>query len=207
MDIESPFAGPPEDTREGILRASFIVLERYGYSGLTMSRIAEEAGIEKASVYHYYSDKDSLLLALVDYVIEEMKYRTVQREDADPLQQLRCFIDQIVFGRQINGEPTGFSPPSEETLRVFIQIRAQATHDDAYREKITEITRLQQDHIRDVIQAGIDSGQFADVDAECVASVVSTLLIGVFSRRVTTNADVEPVREAIHAYLETVLAD
>ncbi len=90
---------------------------------------------------------------------------------------------------------------------MFIQIRARATHDDAYREKITEITRLQQDHIADVIQAGIDRGQFADVDAERVAAVVSTLLIGVFSRRVTTSADVEPVREAIHAYLETVLVN
>ena len=207
MDIDSPFEGPPEDTREEILRAAFLVLQEHGYSGLSMSRIADEVGLQKASVYHHYSDKDSLLLALVDYVIEEMKYRMVQQEDGDSLQQLQCFIDQVAFGRQMEGELAGFSPPSEETLRVFIQIRARATHDDAYRKKITEITRLQQDHIADVIQAGIDSGQFADVDAERVAAVVATLLIGIFSRRVTTNADVEPVREAIHAYLETVLVD
>gem|GEM_PF-5394021 len=182
-------------------------MQQHGYSELSMSRIAEGADIEKASVYHYYSNKDSLLLALVDYVIEEIKYRTVQPEDTDPIQQLQFFIDQIVFGRQTEPDDSDLSPPSEGTIAVFIQIRAQATYDDTYRKKITEIDRIQQQHIAEMLQAGIDSGQFADVDAEQIAAVLSTLLTGVFSRRVTTTADLEPVREAVHAYLEAILTD
>ncbi|TSD13485.1 hypothetical protein DP107_11685 [Haloglomus irregulare] len=51
-----------EGTRERILRAALSVLQERGYEGLSMAAIAEEAGIEKASIYHHYSNKDELLL-------------------------------------------------------------------------------------------------------------------------------------------------
>lgn len=208
MDIESPFEGPPEDTREEILRAAFLVLQQHGYSGLSMNRIADEVGLQKASVYHHYSDKDSLLLALVDYVIEEIKYRTVQPDGTEPLQQLQRFIDQVVFGQETATESPPLSPPSEATIQVFIQIRAQAAHTQAYQAKVTKIDQLHQNHIADIIQRGIDEGAFRDVNADHVAAVLTTLATGVLLRRVTTTVDLEPVRKATHAYLrETLLED
>ncbi|MDL0119310.1 TetR/AcrR family transcriptional regulator [Halobacterium salinarum] len=205
MNGDSPFAGPPEDTREEILRAAFLVLQRDGYGGLSMNRIAEEVGLQKASVYHHYAEKDTLLLALVDYVVEELRYRIVQSDDEDPLQQLRRFIDEVVFGHHAGSDATALSPPTDGTIRAFIQIRAQAVHDDDYREQITTIDRIQQEHIAEIIQRGVDAGEFRDVDPTQVASFISTLLTGVFTRRVTMTTDLTPVREATHAYLEAVL--
>jgi AcrR family transcriptional regulator len=205
MDIESPFEGPPEDTREELLRAAFLVLQQHGYSGLSMNRIANEAGLQKASVYYHYSDKDSLLLALVDYVIEELKYRTVQPDGTEPLQQLQRFIDQVVFGQETSTEPPTLSPPSEATIQVFIQIRAQAAHTQAYQEKVTQIDQIHQNHIADIIQRGIDEGAFHDVDADQIAAMLTTLATGVLLRRVTTTIDLEPVRKATHAYLREAL--
>ncbi|MCG1004954.1 MULTISPECIES: TetR/AcrR family transcriptional regulator [Halobacterium] len=204
MPTNSPFEGPPNDTREEILRAAFLVVQKHGYDGLSMNRIADEVGIQKSSVYHHYSDKDTLLLSLVDYVMAELEYRIMQPDDATPLQKLKLFIDQVIFGRSVSSKGA-VSPPAEPTLQVFLQIRAQATYAEPYQEKVTEIERLQQAHIVDIIQRGIASGDFRDIATEPIAALLVTLATGVLSRRVTTTVDLNPVHEAIHEYLRVIL--
>lgn len=51
-------------TVEAILEAAAQVLERRGYAGTTTDRIAERAGVSVGSLYQYFPNKDSILLAL-----------------------------------------------------------------------------------------------------------------------------------------------
>lgn len=61
---------PPTTSRgirrqEEIKAAAARVLERLGYSNLTLADVAEEAGINVSLLYHYFTDKDDLVFAVL----------------------------------------------------------------------------------------------------------------------------------------------
>ena len=39
---------------------------RHGYHATSMNQVAEAAGLSKATLYHYYRDKDALLVHIAD---------------------------------------------------------------------------------------------------------------------------------------------
>ncbi|HZX26979.1 MAG TPA: TetR/AcrR family transcriptional regulator [Telluria sp.] len=67
---------PSSTTEKGLGRAQEIlqcartVLAAEGYAGLSMRRVAAEAGISLSNVQHYYQDKDTLLEALLLYTMD-----------------------------------------------------------------------------------------------------------------------------------------
>lgn len=50
-------------TVDALLEATFQVLERVGFEGLTTTRVADRAGVSVGSLYQYFSDRDALLVA------------------------------------------------------------------------------------------------------------------------------------------------
>ncbi len=61
------------------------MLERDGFSGLTLRRIAAEAGETKSLIIYHFGDKDGLLAALVDSLWHD--------EDMDLVHRLACLPD------------------------------------------------------------------------------------------------------------------
>ncbi|MDR1748591.1 MAG: TetR/AcrR family transcriptional regulator [Spirochaetaceae bacterium] len=59
------------DTRERILHAAFSALTESHYTGLSLSRIAEIAGITKPAIYRHYADKDELIFAMYEHFYDE----------------------------------------------------------------------------------------------------------------------------------------
>lgn len=53
-----------------ILHAARLLLAADGYAGLSMRRVAAEAGISLSNVQHYYQSKDALLEALLLYTMD-----------------------------------------------------------------------------------------------------------------------------------------
>jgi AcrR family transcriptional regulator len=64
----SPRKQPRQDrsraTVEALLEATADILTRHGYSRLTTNRIAERAGVNIASLYQYFPDKEALVAEL-----------------------------------------------------------------------------------------------------------------------------------------------
>lgn len=60
--------GRPRDPAidDAILQATLTVLTDDGYAGLTMDRVAAEAGVSKATIYRRWSTRRDVLLAAVD---------------------------------------------------------------------------------------------------------------------------------------------
>ena len=53
-------------TRQGILDAAIGLLTREGVQGLTMDRVAMEAGVAKGTLYVYFTNKEEILDAALD---------------------------------------------------------------------------------------------------------------------------------------------
>ena len=55
-----------EDQREMILSRAAALFAKRGYASASMNQVAEACGLSKASLYHYYKDKYSLLVSIAE---------------------------------------------------------------------------------------------------------------------------------------------
>jgi AcrR family transcriptional regulator len=55
-----------DDQREAIVARAAELFARHGYHATSMNQVAAAAGLSKATLYHYYRDKDALLVHIAD---------------------------------------------------------------------------------------------------------------------------------------------
>ncbi len=87
-----------DDQREKILAAAARLFARRGYSATSMNQVAEACALSKATLYHYYRDKYSLLASIADEHVSRLLalVQSVHAETSEPEQKLRELIRRIV---------------------------------------------------------------------------------------------------------------
>ncbi|MDI7862784.1 TetR/AcrR family transcriptional regulator [Rhizobiaceae bacterium n13] len=79
-----------ETKRLAILHSSAKLFAQFGFSGTSITMIAEACGVSKALLYHYYPDKEALLYDILHAHLEEL-LEAVSREAAaveDPTERV-----------------------------------------------------------------------------------------------------------------------
>lgn len=85
---------PPQERVLQILHEACRLFATRGFDGASMRDIATECGISKATLYHYFPDKDAIMRPLLLGVTKAL-HRHVEQQidpDASPLQQLRSYM-------------------------------------------------------------------------------------------------------------------
>src|SRR5579864_4172109 len=65
----------PKASRTAILRAALVEFAREGLAGARMDAIAEAAGVNKALLYYYFGDKETLYGAILDRFFDKLAER------------------------------------------------------------------------------------------------------------------------------------
>jgi AcrR family transcriptional regulator len=188
----------PSTPTDDIMCATYRALCRHGYADLTMQDIADEWAKSKAALHYHYDTKRGLLLAFLDHLFESYTERVADPVEGTPQERL----DGLVAA--------ALDPPRADATRelrtALFEVKAQAPHDDAFRERLERFDRYLQAEIRGVVGAGVESGAFrADVDPDEVATLLVTLVNGAHSRRVVIGDDAG-VPETIRSFADDHLA-
>lgn len=87
-----------DDQRDKILAAAAHLFARRGYPATSMKQVAEACGLSKATLYHYYRDKYSLLVSIADGHVSRLQalVQELQGQALAPEQKLRELIRRIV---------------------------------------------------------------------------------------------------------------
>ncbi|MHA7775473.1 TetR/AcrR family transcriptional regulator [Roseibium sp. M-1] len=64
-----------------LARKAAPLFSEHGYSGLGMRRVAEEIGLSKSALYHYFPTKKSLFLACTETVMSAMQASDEEQEE------------------------------------------------------------------------------------------------------------------------------
>lgn len=104
-DAQTP--APPADWRDygsddlpPILRAALDCFAAQGYHGTSIREIASRAGLSVAGIYHHFSSKQALLVAVLEHAMEDLWWRSsAAAEDvgADPDDQLAAQVECLVL--------------------------------------------------------------------------------------------------------------
>ena len=145
------------EVRDAILQTTAGLVAERGLLGVTMSQIAEETGIGRATLYKYFPDVEAILLAWHD-------------------QQLAAHLDHL---NAVRDQPAGAGERLEAVLEAFAMItrHARGPHDRGFDELLHRDARLERAHrqvhqmIRDLIAAAAKAGEVrSDVPPDELAS-------------------------------------
>ncbi|MCK0091823.1 TetR/AcrR family transcriptional regulator [Rhodococcus sp. F64268] len=140
-----------------------------GYGSTTTRQIAARLGMSPAAMYPHYRSKEELLYAIA-YEGHDLALRVVRDADlpdADPITRLISIIRRFVEWQAQN----------HRRARV-IQYELTALEPDHYRV-ITGLRRDTTKVVRDVVDLGIESGQFTVPDAEGVTLALMSLCVDI----------------------------
>jgi AcrR family transcriptional regulator len=88
--------------REAILEAAARVFASEGFDRASMAALAQDAGISKANIYHYYDSKDALLFDLLDSHLKELRDRLaeVSLDGLAPAEKLHALCVEVLLAYQ-----------------------------------------------------------------------------------------------------------
>jgi AcrR family transcriptional regulator len=82
-----------DERRRQLLELGTELFARHGYEELSMARIAREAGISKALLYHYFPSKQAYFAATLEQAAAELADVTRPDPDRPPVEQLSASLD------------------------------------------------------------------------------------------------------------------
>jgi AcrR family transcriptional regulator len=144
-----------DEKRLEIIEHCATLFDRVGYHGTSMQMLADEVGLGKPTLYHYFASKGDIL-----YEMHQLH------------------IDALIGGLEADAQDAGMEPAelleraSVYTLREIAHhpgyVRAFMDHyaelGDDQRAEMRERRREYFTRITDIIKTGISKGQFRDFD-------------------------------------------
>jgi len=87
------------EVRAAILETAADLVAEHGILGVTMSQIAETAGIGRATLYKYFTDVESILAAWHEHHIEQhvAQLRAASEDRAEPSERLTAVLERFAF--------------------------------------------------------------------------------------------------------------
>lgn len=158
-------------TSQRIVKTAVSCFFDYGYHATSMRQIAAKAKIQPASVYHWYSSKEALLVFIMERFIDDLTdaVRAAIAQHADPRQQLEAAVHAHVVLHARH---------RQEALVSDTEIRALSTRQ---RKRIVERRDRYQQIIRDVIDRGMACEEFDCDDAGLATNAILVQCTGVAS--------------------------
>jgi AcrR family transcriptional regulator len=148
-----------KDVKEFIINTASSVFARYGFTKTTMNDIAAAVKKSKSSLYHYFTSKEDVFLAIIDkeyLLVQEEVARAISQEDT-PQKKLLAFI--LTRLRTVQKLGNLFSVVKDEYLEHYSFIEKVRKRYDEGEMKI----------IKELLQMGIAQGVFTIKDLETTA--------------------------------------
>lgn len=86
-------ASTGNNTRSKLLQKAAALSQTVGYDALSLQELADELGIRKASIFHYFSSKDELACAVVESDMKVFEDWSLTVEHLSPQERLNRYFD------------------------------------------------------------------------------------------------------------------
>lgn len=163
--------GQPEESRAAILHAAAHEFAELGIAGARTDAIAREAGVNKALIYYYFKDKETLYGAVLDHAFSGMRATVFQVLDSalPPREKIMAYVGayfDFIASNQIYPKLM-----QREMMRVR---EGQSEHIDRL---IKSYFQPVYGRLGQLLQKGIAEGQFRPIDpAHFIPSMIAMIV-------------------------------
>lgn len=160
-----------QDTKELIYQAAVSLFYEKGFNGTSLRDICAASGSQVSSVYHHYKNKQGLLYAVLD------------RATDDSTQLLRSRLNGVVGAEErLNAAIAAHVEWHTSRQReAYIADAELPRLEPPYAEKVRERRSRHEQIINEIIQAGVDSGEFRETHVPVLTRMLLTGATGVAS--------------------------
>jgi TetR/AcrR family transcriptional regulator, biofilm operon repressor len=150
-----------EQAKEKIREAAAQCFSRYGLDKTTLEDIGRAVGLNKASLYYYYKNKEAIFIEVVlresEQFISALQEKSMQKKGAENRVQ-HYLAERIIYYRYV--------------LNLHqVSIEVEPVFHDLYRSVMEREIAF----IRQLLQEGVKSGELVKIDAGKVANTFITL--------------------------------
>ncbi len=130
------------ETRDAIHEAALELFARRGYHATSMRAIASAARVQPAAIYHWYPNKEAILVGLQDDFMEQLTERVVEAMDGEdrPALRLAAAVREHVVFHGVHRR-AAFVTDSEIRALTERPRRALIARRDEYQEMFAEPIR------------------------------------------------------------------
>ncbi|HVW48544.1 MAG TPA: TetR/AcrR family transcriptional regulator [Solirubrobacterales bacterium] len=150
------------EVRSDIVEAATKVFSRRGYHAASMTEIAEEVGIRKASLYHHVRKKEDLLFAIHDQMIDELIAETmaISSSSTEAPEKLHRVLHVTM----------GFIARNRDGVTVFLSER-NTLRGERWQALVVKRDFYEQ-MVKQIVAEGVSTGDFADIPPGLAARAV-----------------------------------
>ncbi|WP_255198056.1 TetR/AcrR family transcriptional regulator [Halorarius litoreus] len=188
-------------TEVAIMEATYEALSTHGYADLTIQRIADAFPKSKSLLYYHYDDKEAILQAFLDWLIDEFRADFEARLDgdaaSDPQAAFDVLLDQLL--------PRDFDDEERTFRTAVLALQARAPHDSEYAARFADLFDVIEAALVAVIERGVEAGAFHEVDPQQTARLVLAVASGGVTWALSAETSVTGVRDALDAFVASEL--
>jgi AcrR family transcriptional regulator len=143
-----------DSRRREIVNGAAELFDREGYHATNMNSVAQAVGLQKPTLYHYFSSKNEILNWIHEEFIDLMIEKLVERSETG-----LPAADEV---RAVMRDLLGLMDTHRGHVRVFFEHYRELSAEDqaAIREKRDRYQAL----VEDIVRRGIEDRSFRDVD-------------------------------------------
>jgi AcrR family transcriptional regulator len=200
-EFMSPKPDVSNERRNQILNAAEQVFIQKGLDQTRMDDIAEETGLGKGTLYLYFNSKDELIIAILDQIFQDVFKQLDARKDnkLSATEAITQFTEEAIHDYKM----------MLHIMPVAYEFLALAFRNRTVQKALKEYFHYFMSSLCPIIQRGIDSGEFRQVDAQEVAIAAGAIYEGTILLWVYDNnlVDIERhIRSSIRLLLEGIQA-
>jgi AcrR family transcriptional regulator len=193
----SPKRGVAPLRRIAIVRATIRCLARDGYTGLTMKKVAREAGMSQGILHYYFVDKRAILVAALETVTADLDRRVAAAQARGGKDAKARLLALVAACLRLAVEERTF-------WIVFVEFWGEMMHDRRLREINAALYERMRRLIGAVVVQGVRAGAFRRTDGRRAAAVILGLIDGV-SLQLAFDATAFSVAEATRFCTDAVM--
>jgi AcrR family transcriptional regulator len=161
-----------EHRKNQIIQAAFAVIATNGYNNFTIEDIANQAGLSKGGVLHYFKTKEDILIYLLErgHVDVERNIKIITNKYSTPEKKIKALIISII---KIAKDDPAF-------CFVWVDFLAHSSVNDRIRYLNTKIFNLIYDKFKDEIEIGINLKVFnPKINPSHIAYAVTNMMLNI----------------------------
>lgn len=169
----TPHRLPGAERRRELVLIAFRHIAERGLEGLRVRDVAAEAGINNATLHHYFATKEDLIGAVLEYLLEEFRKERAPREEGrapSAWELLRLDVEDLAC----------LLREAPELMAVATELWARSRRDPAIAPDIARIDRGWHRFLAEVLRQGVREGEFRpDLDAVTAAELLIAQMKGI----------------------------